>query len=105
MRHIESFDPASFTKQSFGMFQGKKERVEMVFHNSLIDTVIDKFGKEVWLTTVDDSHVKITVTVSVSQQFFGWVFGLGGKVKITGPDSVVKKMQKMISAADRRYSK
>ena len=30
-----------------------------------IDTVIDKFGKEVWLSPVDDYHFKITVPVAV----------------------------------------
>ena len=50
---FEAFDLGKFTKSTFGMFTGKEEKVEMVFHNSLIDTVIDKFGKEVWLSPVD----------------------------------------------------
>ncbi len=31
----------------------------------------------------------VAVDVAVSQQFFGWVFGLGSDVKITSPDNVV----------------
>ncbi len=100
---FESFDLASFTKATFGMFSGKEEKVEMVFHNSLIDTVIDKFGKDVFISVVDDYHFKITVPVAVSPQFFGWIFGLGGKVTILGPKSVVKQMKDMLGKVSERY--
>ena len=100
---FESFDLASFTKATFGMFSGKEEKVEMVFHNSLIDTVIDKFGKDVFIFPVDDHHFKITVPVAVSSQFFGWIFGLGGKVTIVGPKSVVKQMKDMLGKVSERY--
>ena len=101
---FESFDLVSFTKATFGMFSGKEEKVEMVFHNSLIDTVIDKFGKDVFISVVDDHHFKITVPVAVSPQFFAWIFGLGGKVTILGPKSVVKQMKDMLAKVSERYS-
>ena len=85
------------------MFAGKEEKVEMVFHNSLIDTVIDKFGKEVWLSPVDDYHFKITVPVAVSPQFFGWVFGLGEMVDIIEPESVREKMKEHLEKVCKRY--
>lgn len=100
---FESFDLGKYMKSTFGMFNGKEEKVEMVFHNSLVDTVIDKFGKEVWLSPVDNYHFKITVPVAVSPQFFGWIFGLGGKATIVSPKSVVDKMKKMIAEIDQRY--
>lgn len=102
---FEAFDLGKFTKSTFGMFTGKEEKVEMVFHNSLIDTVIDKFGKEVWLSKVDDWHFKVTVPVTVSPQFFAWVFGLGNYVTITGPESVVKQMKDMLEKVGNRYQK
>ena len=101
---FESFDLVSFTKATFGMFSGKEEKVEMVFHNSLIDTVIDKFGKGVFISVVDDHHFKITVPVAVSPQFFAWIFGLGGKVTILGPKSVVKQMKDMLAKVSERYT-
>lgn len=100
---FEAFDLGQYMKSTFGMFNGKEEKVEILFHNSLIDTVIDKFGKEVWLTPVDNYHFKITVPVAVSPQFFGWIFGLGGKATILGPKSVVKKMKDMIENVYEKY--
>ena len=100
---FESFDLGKYTKQTFGMYSGKEEKVEMLFHNSLIDTVIDKFGKEVFVTPVDDTHFKIAVPVAVSPQFFGWIFGLGGKATILGPKSVVKKMKETLKKVSQKY--
>ena len=100
---FESFDLGKFTKQTFGMYSGKEEKVEMVFHNKMIDTVIDKFGKEVFLTKVDDYHFKIFANVSISPQFFAWIFGLGNYVTIKGPDSVVNEMKEMLGKVSKRY--
>ena len=85
------------------MFNGEMQRVEMEFHNRMVDTVIDKFGKEVWLSKVDDKHFKVTVSVAVSKQFFAWVFGLGNYAKITGPENVVEEMTKMLEDVGKMY--
>ena len=100
---FEKLDLPTFSKSTFGLYNGKEERVEMVFQNRMIDTVIDKFGKDVWMTKVDDGHFKVTVPVTVSPQFFAWVFGLGNYVTITGPESVVKQMKEMLEKVSKRY--
>ena len=100
---FEKKDMPAFSKSTFGMFNGKEERVEMVFHNRMMDVVIDKFGKEVWLEKVDEWHFKISVPVAVSPQFFAWVFGLGNYVTITGPEHVKQQMKDMLDAVSSRY--
>lgn len=35
----------------------------------------------------------MNVDVHVSRQFLGWVFSLGEKVKLLGPDEVVEEMK------------
>lgn len=100
---FEKKDMAAYSKSTFGMFNGQEERVEMVFHNRMMDVVIDKFGKEVWLEKVDDWHFKISVPVAVSPQFFAWVFGLGNYVTITGPEHVKQQMKEMLEEVHKRY--
>ena len=96
-------DMVMFSKSTFNMFSGQEERVEMVFHNRMMDVVIDKFGKDVWLNKVDEWHFKISVPVAVSPQFFAWVFGLGNYVTITGPEHVKKQMKDMLEDVHKRY--
>ena len=100
---FEKMDMPAYSKTTFGMYNGKQEDVTMVFHNRMIDTVIDQFGKDVWLSKVDDWHFKVTVPVAVSPQFFAWVFGLGNYVTITEPESVVKQMKDMLGKVSKRY--
>lgn len=100
---FESFDLVSFSKATFGMYSGEEQKVEMIFHNRMIDTVIDKFGKEVFLTSVDNEHFKMTTNISVSPQFYAWIFGLGNYAKIVGPDSVIEGMKEMLEIVGQRY--
>ena len=100
---FEKKDMPAFSKSTFGMFNGQEERVEMVIHNRMMDVVIDKFGKEVWLEKVDEWHFKISVPVAVSPQFFAWVFGLGNYVTITGPEHVKQQMKEMLEEVHKRY--
>ena len=100
---FDKIDIASYTKSTFGMFSGEQEKVDMVFHNRMLDAVIDKSGKDVWLIKEDEWHFKATATVSISPQFFAWIFGLGSYAKIVGPESVVKQMKEMLENVSDKY--
>ena len=53
-----------------------------------VEIVTDRFG-DVDIIPVDDQTSHAFVRVRKSQQFFGWVAGLGKKVTIAGPQSLV----------------
>ena len=48
---FEKFDIAAFSKSTFGMFGGEETELEILFSNSLIGVVIDRFGKEAAIRT------------------------------------------------------
>ena len=100
---FEKFDMAAYSKATFGMFGNEEQEVEMVFHNSMMDAVIDKFGKDVWTSTVDQDHFRMTVSVAVSLQFYAWVFDLGNLVQIVSPETVVQGMKDMIKEVSQQY--
>ncbi len=80
---------ADYQKYTFNMYGGEVRGVTLQFQNRLMNVAIDKFGKDIVPSRVDEGHFKITVPVAVSDQFFGWVVGLGTKVKIIEPQNVV----------------
>ena len=47
--------------------------------------------------------VVTTVDVAVSEQFFGWVFGLGAKVKIVGSEDVVDRFKEELKKIQDQY--
>ena len=101
---FEKLDMSNYTKYTFSMFGGEIEHVTMVFQNRLMNVVIDKFGRDVVAVKEDDRHFRITVPVAVSNQFFGWVVGLGKMVKIVAPESVKEKMKTALQEIAERYS-
>lgn len=85
---FQDFDLAAFAKKTFGMYGGCDEEVTLFCHNSLAGVVLDRFGKNVMLIPKDDEHFQVKVLAAVSSQFFGWVTGVGVKMKIAKPESV-----------------
>ena len=90
------FDLAKFAKSTFGMYGGKPETVTLECENSLIGTILDRFGTDVIIQKVDDEHFCFCHEVAVSGQFYGWVTGLGAGVKIKSPQHVVDGFKEWI---------
>lgn len=89
---FEEIDLHTYTQRVFSMYGGEQKRVTLRFINPLLDTVVDRFGKEgVIYNKVDDTHFSVYAQVEISDQFFGWLLGFGKKVKILAPDDVKEK--------------
>jgi len=100
---FEKLNMADYTKKNFGMFTGEEEMVKLEVHNRLIGVIIDRFGTDVMIIPADEEHFRVNVKVSVSNQFLGWIFGLGSDVKILGPDEVVNKMKEELEKTMEQY--
>ena len=85
---FERFDIADYANKTFGMYGGREEVVTLLFDNSLIGVVMDRFGKEASVRIRDEAHFSVRVQVAVSGQFFGWLTGLGEGARILAPASV-----------------
>ncbi len=97
-------DIAEYTNHTFGMFGGDKQNVTIEFSNNLAGVVIDRFGKDTSLIRTDDEHFKINVDISVSSQFYGWIFGLSGDAVIRAPQNVVDGFNAQIARNSERYA-
>lgn len=94
---FEEIDLKTYTRRVFNMFGGDQERVTIRFINTLLDSVIDRFGTSgVQYSKVDNDHFSITAQVEISDQFFGWVCGFGEKAKIIAPPKVEKRFREYI---------
>ena len=101
---IGQLDTATYAKQMFSMFGGVTQKVKLLCNNNLIGVIMDRFGKNIYLRKVDDDTFYVVVEVAVSEQFFGWIFGLGNGVKIVSPKSVVDMMKESIEQRSNLYS-
>ena len=97
--HFGKFDMAVYSGKFFGMFGGEESTVQISFENSLIGVVVDRFGRDVWITREDDERFCLTVKVAVSPQFLAWVFSFGGAARIRYPDSVIESFRELARRA------
>ena len=87
----------------FQMYAGEQTAVKLRFHRSLINAVIDRFGREVMLIPNGEEHFVFTAEVAVSPMFLSWVIGFGQKAKILYPESVVQACQDLCQEALAQY--
>ena len=87
----------------FQMYSGETSNVKLRFHRSLVNVVIDRFGKETILIHDGDEHFVFTVNVAVSPMFLSWVIGFGNKAKVLHPQSVIDACRKMCLDALEQY--
>ena len=84
----KDFDPSVYTKGVFQMYDGSEQDVILKCENTLMKSIIDRFGEDVETSVTDDEHFTARVRISASPTFYGWVFGFAGKMKIIAPQSV-----------------
>ena len=100
---FERLNMADYTRKNFGMFAGEEEVVKLEVHNRLIGVILDRFGTDIMIIPADKEHFRVNVRVSVSNQFFGWLFGLGSDVKILAPENVVNRMKAELLKISEQY--
>lgn len=100
---FEKTDMSAYTKTVFGMFGGEEQKVKLRFSNHLVGAVLDRFGRDTIIIKDGDEHFTVTVSVVVSPQFFGWVFGFGKDVEIISPEEVRIEMKKQAEDICRNY--
>ena len=86
--YFTGIDLAEYTDMHFSMFGGDSVRLQLIFDKSLATAVYDRFGRDIACTDIDEHRFKVYVKVVVSEQFFGWLCGLGAGACICEPEKV-----------------
>lgn len=90
------FDFENFTKEVFFMYSGEEVAIELCCDNSLMKTMIDRFGEDVKTLAYDMTSFRLITEVSASPTFYGWLFGFGGKVQILAPEHIKNQYKEMV---------
>lgn len=100
---FKTFDVVDYTNKTFGMYGGNEVTVKLEVDNKLIGVIKDRFGSNANIRpNFNNPNTFIaSITVYISQQFYGWLFGLGNDVKILEPEDIkndyLKKIQETIN--------
>ena len=94
---FRQFDLPAYLRKHFNMFGGPEYRVTLRCTADLEAAMRDRFGQDTLFLPEADGYFHFDVPVCVSDQFYGWVCGFGGKVEITAPAAVRRGLQEMTS--------
>ena len=95
----------SYANKRFQMFSGDATSVKLRFHRSLINVVIDRFGRDVILVPDGEDHFVFTAEVAVSPLFLSWLMGFGAKAKILYPQSVIDEFSLLCRESLAQYER
>lgn len=79
--------------EMFGRFGGEPLTVTLLVDAAKIEIVMDRFGSSVEIYRHDEEHAKAIVKICKSEQFFGWIAGLGGTVRIAAPKALKREYE------------
>ncbi len=102
-KYFKKSDIAAYAKTNFGMFGGEETKVRLEFKDEMVGVIIDRFGTDISIKKAREGWSLTTVEVALSEQFFGWIFGLGTEIKIAGPDDVVERFKSDMAAISGNY--
>ena len=92
----KDFNPARYAKSVFSMFGGEECEVKLQVDNDIIGIIVDRFGSDIYVVRHDEHSFTVNVHVMLSPQFYAWLFGLSGKVKILSPEKAIIEFKNKI---------
>lgn len=92
-----------YANRTFQMYAGETVKVKLRFHKSLVNVVIDRFGRDTMMIPDGEDWFTVTVAVAISPMFLSWVIGFGSKARILWPERAAKACRDLCRQALEQY--
>ena len=104
VKQPRGYSVTKYTQEVFRMFDTQEiSEVMLQCENSVMKSIIDRFGSTIRTKSLDAEHFQVKVKVCVGPTFYRWVFGFGGKIRIVGPDIVKEQYRERLVQALEVY--
>ena len=88
------FDSADYVGKLFNMFSGSLQQLDFICDNSILEEILDRFGKGALITKcTDDEHFRMRMKMVVSEGLVSWIMQFGKKIKVVEPLSLQKQVE------------
>ena len=88
-------DLPAYLRKHFGMYGGPEHRVTLRCTADLEGAMRERFGTTPMFLPEENGCFHFDVPICVSDQFYGWVCGFGGKIEVVAPPEVRQGMREM----------
>lgn len=102
----KSIDAERYLHSVFKMFTNNDPlaKVTLQFKKKLTRVIVEKFGFDVSIDSIDDVYAKVNVEVQISQQFYGWLSGFKPTdLKLVAPETEVNNYIDHLKSAIDQY--
>ncbi len=99
------FDVADYTRRLFSMYGGETEKVELRCSREILEQVTDRFGDDIFITNLTDTHFNFSCELSVSPALVTWILNYGNKIEVVSPQNLRDKVIARAEEALRLYGK
>lgn len=82
--------------------QEKEEEVILDFDVSVIDSVLNRFGRDLEINYLSKTSCRAKLNIKPTNALFAWIFGFDGKVRIYGSKEVKEQYIRLVSRAMAR---
>lgn len=101
---VESkFDITKHMKNSFNMFTGEAEYVEIQFDLTLVNTIFNHFGEDVYIKNYDNRTFTIKVQAYINEGFLRWLLTWGSNAKVISPPHLKNQLKEEIQKLQGLY--
>ena len=95
IKGFADLDLPAYLRKHFGMYGGPEHRVTLRCTADLQGAMRERFGASPIFVPEGKEHFHFDVPVCVSDQFYGWVCGFGGKIEVVSPAEVRDGLRKL----------
>ena len=82
------FDVADYTKKLFSMFGGETQEIELRCSKNVLEQVADRFGENIFIRNVTDTHFSFSVKAVISGALATWIMNYGEDIEVLSPQSL-----------------
>ncbi len=86
--YSDSFDVVDYTKRLFGMFGGQTTRIELNCAKENIEQLVDRFGEDIFIRNITDTHFTVEVDCAISEALVTWIMNYGVNFKVLKPQKL-----------------
>ncbi len=101
---FRKIDLAKYSKKFFSMFGGTEQEVKLSVDKDLIGVIIDRFGKNVFISNKSVKNFEVVVNIAVSPQFYGWISSFSGKIRLVSPENIVKDFENYLKNIIKNFN-
>ena len=83
-----NFDLPAYLRKHFSMYGGPERRVTLRCTADLENAMRERFGASPTFLPEENGRFHFDVPICISEPFYGWVAGFGGKVEVLAPEDV-----------------